>query len=128
MATVHIALAYWTSVGQTNTGLAVPSSIPIDTQIIVSASTSKESSIECPGDPAGITYKAYHQTTTVWVLTVTGGAVYVKFGPAGIAATTPATTPSPSDEVLDSWLILDGQTRAFTAYPGHICTVIDAGS
>lgn len=121
MATVHIALAYWTSVSQTNTGLAVPSSRIIADQIMVSSGTSQTTLIACPGDPAGVSQENYHQTTTTWVVTASGGSVYVRFG--GTAAT-PASSPSDNE---GAWLILTGQTRYFTAYPGDTASVIDAG-
>lgn len=51
-----------------------------------------------------------------WIITVTGGSVYVKFGP---------TNDNPTATNQDI-LILDGQTREFWARPGDTVAIIDA--
>lgn len=122
MSTVHFALAYMPSVGASGRGMPIPSSIMIDDQIM---STTGATTITVPGNSAGVTGQTLFETAIAWIVTVSGGSVFVKFGPTGEGSPI-ASTPSPSDNT-GSWLVLDGQTREFAARGGDKAHWIEAG-
>lgn len=91
MATLSIVVAqtYNPRVGYKD---PVPSSTPLAKDVLTTSGTSQQSAIVA--DPGA--FGAF------WVLTVTGGNVWVKFG------------EDPTAAAESDWLILDGQTREFS--------------
>jgi hypothetical protein len=85
----------------------VPSAVPFATEVITTTDTSQQSDIYNTG-----VYGAYG---SYWIVTASGGDVWVKFG----------SDPTASEG--NDWLILDGQTREFAVdADGQKLAVIDA--
>jgi hypothetical protein len=106
MATVDIAIAAVQTRGSYGGTVPVIDPVPVDTDLITSSGTSQLTDFSVPAGTSGY----------VWVFTVTGGNVRVKFSdnPVAVAAED------------GGWLILDGQTREFGATAGHKAAVITA--
>ncbi len=83
---------------------SVPNSLPTSASSITTSGTSQQSSnsVQAADD------------NEYWVITVSGGDVWVKFG------------ASPTAAAGDDWLINDGQTREFKALAGDKMAVKDA--
>lgn len=109
MAKVDIIIAGCSGQGAGGRPLPVPDPVPVLHEVKTSSGTSSPTT----GAAAG---EAGTKTNQVWVITVSGGDVRVKFGAAPVAA----------DAADGGWLVLDGQTREFTALGGHKAAVIDA--
>ena len=90
MATLSVVVAqtYNTLTGYKG---PVPSATALDAESITTSGSSQQSTLST----SGATYGAF------WVLTASGGNVWVKFG------------ANPTAAAGDEWLILDGQTREF---------------
>lgn len=106
MATVGIAL---TSVGNIassglNAVMPTPDSAAYGTDSITSSASSQQSSITVPSDG-----RQYY-----WVVTVSGGDVWVKFG------------DDPTAAAGDGWLVADTTTRDWSAHGGQKAAIIDA--
>jgi hypothetical protein len=85
----------------------VPAATPFAAEEITTSETSQQSGVYNAG--------VYGSYGSYWVLTVTGGNVWVKFG------------SDPTAAAGDQWLILDGQTREFAVdAEGQKLAVIDA--
>ncbi len=82
---------------------SVPNSLPTSASSITTSGTSQQSSnsVQTADD------------NEYWVITVSGGDVWVKFG------------ASPTAAAGDEWLINDGQTREFKARAGDKMAVKD---
>lgn len=83
---------------------SVPNSTPTTAETITTSGASQQSSnsVQAADD------------NEYWVISVSGGDVWVKFG------------SSPTAAAGDEWLINDGQTREFKALAGDKMAVIDA--
>jgi hypothetical protein len=97
MATLNVVLA--------RADGPVPNSKVVGAQSITTTGSSQQSSVVSG---------ANHNASQFWILTATGGNVWVKFG-------TNPTAAAGSD-----WLILDGQTREFKSAAGEKVAVINA--
>lgn len=138
MATIHFAI---TAVDMKGTG--IPSSRIILDEVMSTTTTARRTNIEVPGDRVThASHEAFYENRLVWVVTVNGGNVWVRFSsPTGLAASTPESSPtildpstapylefSPEADASNAWFVLDGTTRAFVAYPGDCASAIDAGA
>lgn len=106
MATVDIAIAGIQSRSLNGAFAPVIDPIPLDTDLLTSSASSQQSDFAVPATASG----------AVWQITVTGGAIRAKFG----------TDPTAVAAEDGGWLILDGQTREFGAFPGHKVAIISA--
>ena len=105
-ATVDIALAKVENAAVGGAQMPVIAPVPLDTDLITTISSSQQSDFAVPAGTVG----------AFWVITATGDKIRAKFGadPTAVAAED------------GGWLILDGQTREFSAVPGHKVAVITA--
>lgn len=108
MATVHITVGQVTGVSTAGASMPVARSVPISADTMTSSGTSAQSSITASTG-------SLSRQAAFWSITVTGGNVFVAFGPDPTAA---------SDT---GHLLIDGTTRDFavTASSEKIA-VIDA--
>jgi hypothetical protein len=104
MATLSVVVAqiYNPKIGYKD---PVPSAVALASAEITTSGTSQQTAFSTDGSTFG----------AFWVITATGGNVWVKFG------------ANPTAAAGDQWLILDGQTRDFAvdAYAQKLA-VIDA--
>ena len=120
MATVSIQIAQcFTKSAGDGKSIPVAFSVPAFTANITSSASSQAGGITVPGAPM-LNDRGEHLKTTayVWIITASGGNVWVKFETDG--------TPTPVAAAGADWLIVDGQTREFGAFAGQTCAVIDA--
>ena len=96
MATVSIVIG--------NVNKSVPQAVPVSAETITSTGSSQQSSNAAPTA----------DLNAFWIVTVVGGAVWVKAG------------SSPTAVAGDDWLISDGQTREWKATAGDKLAVINA--
>ena len=107
MAVVDIKLAAVINRSIYNNPAPAIDAVYIDTDFITLSGTSQQSDFSVPTNAAGL----------FWVLTVSGGNIRALFGSDPTAAATED----------GGWLILDGQTRIFSATGGHKVAVISQG-
>lgn len=125
MAQVHFAITTVRTVDQRGESVSLAFSRPLYDELISTSGAAQDTSIVIPGNPDGVANADTHACPYIWVVTASGGNVFVAFGGDDVGGWTPAT-PSPSDNKA-VYLVLDGQTREFGGYPGDRGMVIDAG-
>ena len=88
MATLSVVLATGNTVSRWGDTLPVPLSVPKGAQALTTSGSSAQSSITTSAS-----------LSDIWILTASGGNIWVKFG------------TNPTAAVGGDWLILNGQTR-----------------
>jgi hypothetical protein len=107
MATAHFVVAQVNSRGLTNAALPIPLSVPMESEAISTSGTSQATTAAVPG--------TNRFSDHVWIVSVSGGNVWVKFG------------ATPTAAAGNDWLIQSGETREFGAtVGGEKAAVIDA--
>jgi hypothetical protein len=83
---------------------SVPNTAPTAAEVITTSGTSQQSSNSVPAA----------DDNEYWIITVSGGDLWVKFG------------ADPTAAAGDEWLVTDGQTREWKALSGDKVAVINA--